>query len=265
MGKHVHPERTKLLQRHLRVRPLFEHHMVSMRSSQLQNRRKSVRRSVLFLQWKCHANFNRTSESKPWFLLPRRMTPTKPIDHEATNAIKSDGSNPADPTRFTLSRSRCVGICSSRPSESHVSMETTQSSSRISNRLRTVTVILAVFLAAFVVLSAYFYAQYENQVSVNSQNSQFERGFSKAAEFNCEYVNQQNSDPAPQSFTPLLKSQGNATGVTLYLISYWPVPFNSTHFQLYEVWKVGYGVNGDFSHLSYVNMTWSVFCPLVSS
>jgi len=146
-----------------------------------------------------------------------------------------------------------------------MSTETTQTSSRISDRIRAIIVVLVVFLAAFAILSAYFYAQYENQVSVNSQNSQFERGFSKAAEFNCEYANAQNSNPTPQSFTPLLKSQGNATGATLYLISYWPVPFNSTHFQLYEVWMVGYALNGDFSHLSYTNMTWSVFCPLISS
>jgi hypothetical protein len=129
-----------------------------------------------------------------------------------------------------------------------------------------VVVVLAILVAAFAVLSVYFYAQYENQVSVNSQNSQLERGFSKTAEFNCEYTNQQNSNPAPNSFTPLLrKSVGNATGATLYLISYWPIPYNGTNFQLYEVWKVGYAVNGDFGHLSYINMTWTVYCPLGSS
>jgi len=135
---------------------------------------------------------------------------------------------------------------------------------RKSRRMLVVSVVLAIFVVAFGILSAYFYTLYESQVNANSQNSQLERGFSKTAESDCEYSNQQNSNPTPSSFNPLLKSLGNATGATLYLISYWPVSYNSTHFQLYEVWKVGYGMNGDFSRLSYTNMTWSVFCPLGS-
>ena len=133
-----------------------------------------------------------------------------------------------------------------------------------SRRMRAVVVALSVVVVALALLSVYFYAQYENQVSLNSKNSLLENGFSKSADYNCEYSNLINSNPAPDSFTPLLKSFGNATGANLYLISWWPVYYNSTHYQLYEVWKVGYALNGDFGHLSYVNMTWSVYCPVGS-
>jgi|GEM_PF-960713 hypothetical protein len=130
-------------------------------------------------------------------------------------------------------------------------------------RVIAVLVVLFVLVAALAVTSVYFYSQYESEVNVNSQNSQLENGISKAAADNCEVANFRAMNPSPYTFDPLLpKSLGNATGAGIGLVDYWPVPINSSTFQVYEVWSVGYALNGDFTKLYHINMLWIVNCTL---
>lgn len=130
-------------------------------------------------------------------------------------------------------------------------------------RVIAVLVVLFVLVAALAVTSVYFYSQYESEVNVNSQNSQLENGISKVAVDNCEATKFQAMNPSPYTFGPLLpKSLGNASEAGIGLVDFWPVPINSSSFRVYEVWSVGYALNGDFTKLYHVDMFYSVNCTL---
>ena len=133
------------------------------------------------------------------------------------------------------------------------------------------TKVLAILITLVVVLaltSTFFYDQYENQVSARSRESQLELedGVPRATVLNCVTEDFRNHDPSVSDFTPLLpKSLGNATAGSVTLVDAWPVPINNSTFQVYEVWNVGYALNGDYLHLLYTEILYSVNCTNGSS
>lgn len=142
-------------------------------------------------------------------------------------------------------------------------MEPLNSAIPTPKRVIAVLAVLVVLVATLAVTAAYFYSKFESEASVNSQDSQLENGIPTTAAASCLSADALNDNPLPQSFVPLLpKSLGNVTDLSIGLQAFWPVPINSSTYQVYEVWSVGYYMVGNLANRHFIDMLYSVNCTL---
>ncbi len=135
--------------------------------------------------------------------------------------------------------------------------------------LRIISLILVVVVVCLAAATAFFYNEYQGQLSLNSKQGQLENGIPISAVGYC----LQSSDhrPYPAYFYPLLPSQfQNATISGYGLVSYWPILTNGTAFRLYEIWQVRlFFANASLpmqtTNQFHVELPYNTTCPIANS